>query len=125
MTEQEKQELLKSHAPEDEGAKKRYEENPPHIVEKLNWNEGEGVISELSTKDLIQLGSRYLNDFGVLLRNLLHYQLRIEKILTFIAEDRGIDVNKAFKEDAKKVEQLINARVEASKEALKNIKKSN
>lgn len=122
MTENEKKELLESHKPTDENAKKNYEDNPPRVIEGLEYQAGEGIIAKLSREDLIQLASRYLNDFGVLLRNVVHFQLRQEKLMTFIAEKMGIDVKQAFKDDAAKTAELMEKRLEQSKEELKNFK---
>ena len=122
MTENEKKELLESHKPADKEGAKRYEENPPRIIDGLEYQPGEGVVGYLSKEDLIQLGSRYLNDFGVLLRNVVHFQLRCEKVLTFIAEKLGVDVAKEFKNDAAKTAELMEQRLQQSKEELKNFK---
>ena len=119
----EKEKLLKLLAEHlfanDPETKKAYEANPPIIAEKLPWQPGEFIVSELSKKDLIQLASRYLNDICVYEKNQVHFLLRIEKLLTFLCEEQGIDVEAKFKEDAKKQAELIQARIEASKKALK------
>jgi len=120
MTENEKKELLESHKPVDEDAAKRYEDNPPRIVDKLEYQPGEGVVGELPEGDFKQLITRYLNDFGVLLRNVVHFQLRTEKVLEFIAKNQGIDLAKEFKEDAKAVQLAMEQHQEAVKQALKN-----
>ena len=125
MNENEKKELLESHKPTDENAKKNYEDNPPRIIESLEYQAGEGIIAKLSREDLIQLASRYLNDFGVLLRNVVHFQLRQEKLMTFIAEKMGIDVKQAFKEDAAKTAELMEKRLEQSKKDLEKVGKTN
>ena len=104
----------------DENFKKQYLENPPQIVEKLQWQPGEGVISELSKKDLIQLASRYANDNAVILKNILHFELRIEKLLTWLCEEKGIDVQKKFKEDAKRAEEQLEKQTEQLKKALEH-----
>lgn len=119
MTENEKKELLESHKPADEDAAKRYEANPPHIVDKIEYQPGEGVVGELPEGDFKQLMTRYLNDFGVLLRNILHFQLRTEKVLEFIARNQGIDLVKEFKEDAKAMQAAMDSRLESTKEAIK------
>lgn len=105
---------------DDENFKKQYLENPPHVATRLQWQPGEGIISELSKKDLIQLASRYANDRNVLLRNILHFELRIEKLLTWLLETKGVDVKAKFKEDAKKVEQELEKKGELLKEELEN-----
>lgn len=125
MNENEKKELLEAHKPTDKEGAKRYEENPPRIIEGLEYQAGEGIISKLSRDDLIQLASRYLNDFGVLLRNVVHFQLRQEKLMTFIAEKMGIDVAKAFKDDAAKTAEMMEQRLQQSKEDLKKFGKTN
>lgn len=119
MNENEKKELLESHKPADEDAAKRYEANPPHIVDKIEYQPGEGVVGELPEGDFKQLMTRYLNDFGVLLRNILHFQLRTEKVLEFIARNQGIDLVKEFKEDAKAMQAAMDSRLESTKEAIK------
>lgn len=119
MNENEKKELLESHKPVDEDAAKRYEANPPHIVDKIEYQPGEGVVGELPEGDFKQLMTRYLNDFGVLLRNILHFQLRTEKVLEFIARNQGIDLVKEFKEDAKAMQAAMDSRLESTKEAIK------
>jgi len=125
MTENEKKELLESHKPVDEDAAKRYEDNPPRIVDKLEYQPGEGVVGELPEGDFKQLITRYLNDFGVLLRNVVHFQLRTEKVLEFMATKMGIDVSKEFKEDAKRVAEQMEAQERAIKEQLQNCGKKN
>lgn len=123
MNKKQIEELLKEHClTNDKDFVKSYKENPPQIIEKLQWFAGEGIVSELSTKDLVQLLSRYLNDNGIYIKNILHFILRIEKLLTFIAEKEGIDVNKAFKEDAKKVAEKMEENLQKSKEAIKKYK---
>lgn len=118
MNEKELKELLASHRPANEELAKQFDEVQPNIIEKLEWQPNEAVISELSTKDLIQLGSRYLNDFAIYIKNILHFELRIEKLLTFLLEEKGIDVNKKFKEDAKKMLKAQEQALQESKDAL-------
>lgn len=118
MNEKELKELLASHRPANEELAKQFDEANPNIIEKLEWQPNEAVISELSTKDLIQLGSRYLNDFAIYMKNILHFELRIEKLLTFLLEEKGIDVNKKFKEDAKKMLKIREQALQESKDAL-------
>lgn len=123
MNKKEIEELLKEHClTDDKEFIKNYKENPPQIIEKLQWFAGEGIISELSTKDLVQLLSRYLNDGGVYIKNILHFILRIEKLLTFIAVKLGVNVNEEFKNDAKKIAEKMEENLQKSKEALKNHK---
>ena len=124
MTENEKKELLESHKPDDEEAAKRYEDNPPRIVDKIEYQPGEGVVGELPEGDFKQLITRYLNDFGVLLRNVVHFQLRTEKVLEFIAKNQGIDLAKEFKEDAKAAQLAMEQHQEAVKQALKDCGKN-
>ena len=124
MTKNEKKELLESHKPVDEDAAKRYEDNPPRIVDKLEYQPGEGVVGELPEGDFKQLITRYLNDFGVLLRNVVHFQLRTEKVLEFIAKNQGIDLAKEFKEDAKAAQLAMEQHQEAVKQALKDCGKN-
>lgn len=102
----------------DEDFVKAYKENPPQIATNLQWQPGEGIISELSKKDLIQLASRYANDLSVYVKNILHFELRIERLLTWLCEAQGIDVKAKFKEDAKIREQEIEKGIEESKEQL-------
>lgn len=118
MNEKELKELLASHRPANEELAKQFDEANPNIIEKLEWQPNEAVISELSTKDLIQLGSRYLNDFAIYMKNILHFELRIEKLLTFLLEEKGIDVNKKFKDDAKKMLKIREQALQESKDAL-------
>ena len=125
MNEQEKKELLESHKPSDPELAKVYEQNPPHIAEKLEYLAGEGVVGHLPDADYKQLMTRYLNDFGVVLRNFLHFELRIEKLLQFMATKMGIDVAKEFKEDARKVAEQMEANERAIKEQLQNCGKKN
>lgn len=125
MTEQEKKELLESHKPSDPELAKVYEQNPPHIAEHLEYLAGEGVVGHLPDADYKQFIIRYLNDFGVVLRNLLHFELRIEKELQFMATKMGIDVAKEFKEDARKVAEQMEANERAIKEQLQNCGKKN
>ena len=119
----EKKELLKLIAEhlltDDKEFVKAYKENEPQIQEKLQWQPGEAIISELSTKDLIQLGSRYLNNISVYEKNLLHLLIRIEKELQWLLEIQGVDVQKKFREDAKKQAELLEQRIEKSKEEIK------
>lgn len=103
---------------EDEEFVKAYKENPPQVATNLQWQPGEGIISELSKKDLIQLASRYANDLSVYVKNILHFELRIERLLTWLCEAQGIDVKAKFKEDAKAKEQELQERIEKSKEDL-------
>ena len=104
----------------DENFKKQYLANPPHIATRLQWQPGEGVISELPKKDLIQLASRYANDNNVLLKNILHFELRIEKLLTWLFESNGVEVKAKFKEDAKRAEEELEKKGELLKEQLEN-----
>ena len=106
----------------DEKLVKEYMDNPPEVVRKLAYMPGEAVISELSKKDLIQLLSRYLNNDGVYTKNILHFLIRIEKLLTWNLEAQGIDVKAKFKEDAKQQEELLEQKIRESKEALEKIK---
>lgn len=124
MTKEEIAKFLEEHKPTDPEQAKAFENNLPHIVETLEYFAGEGVVSQLNDGDKFQFLTRYLNDFGVLLRNILHFELRIEKLLTFIAEGNGIDVKKAFKDDAAKQAELLDKRIEESKEQLQNFKKN-
>jgi len=125
MNEQEKKQLLESHKPSDPELAKVYEQNPPHIADHLEYLAGEGVVGHLPDADYKQLIIRYLNDFGVVLRNLLHFELRIEKELQFMATKMGIDVSKEFKEDAKRVAEQMEAQERAVKEQLQNCGKKN
>lgn len=97
-----------------------YKQNPPVIEDVLQWQPGEAIISELSKEDLIQLGSRYLNNISVYEKNILHFAIRIEKLLTWLLEEKGVDVQAKFREDAKKQAELLDQRIEESKKALKN-----
>jgi len=109
--------LLSEHLlTDDPNVVEAYKNNPPQIIEKLQWECGEGIISELDNKDLIQLLSRYLNNDGVYVKNILHLLLRIEKLLTFIAKKSGVDVDKEFKDDAKKQAEILKIR-ESTKES--------
>jgi len=99
--------------------KKAYEKNPPIVEETLAWQPGELIVSELSENDKFQLLSRYLNNISVYLKNEIHLQLRIEKLLTFLLEAQGIDVQAKFREDAKKQAELLEQRIEESKKAVK------
>lgn len=104
----------------DPEVKKAYEKNPPLVEDVLAWQPGELIVSELSENDKFQLLSRYLNNISVYLKNEVHLQLRIEKLLTFLLEAQGIDVQAKFKEDAEKQAKLIEQRIEESKKAIKN-----
>ena len=111
--------LLKDHLlTDDKEFVESYEQNPPQIQKKLQYQPGEAIISELSPKDLIQLGSRYLNNISVYEKNNLHFLIRIERLLTWLCEASGINVQEKFKEDAKAQAELIEKRIQASKEAL-------
>lgn len=111
--------LLKEHLiTDDEEFVKAYKDNPPQVQEKLLYQPGEAIISELSKKDLVQLASRYLNNISVYEKNLLHLLIRIEKELTWLCEEKGINVQAKFREDAKKQEELLEARIAASKKKL-------
>lgn len=116
-----KKELLKSQhlITKDEAFVKEYKQNPPVIEEQLQWQPGEVIISELSKEDLIQLGSRYLNNISVYLKNILHLMLRTEKELAWLLEKNGVDVGEKFKQDAKEQAELLNARIEEAKKQLK------
>ena len=118
--------LLKEHMlSTDEEFVKAYEENPPIIEEKLGWQPGEIIISELPPKDQAQVLSRYLNNLSIYDKNNLHLLLRIERLLTWLCEAQGIDVAKKFREDAKAQAELMEARLQASKKALENSTKKN
>lgn len=118
--------LLKEHMlSTDEEFVKAYEENPPLIEEKLQWQPGEVIISELPPKDLAQVLSRYLNNLSIYDKNILHLLLRMERLLTWLCEEKGIDVVEKFKEDAKAQAELMEARLQASKRALENSTKKN
>jgi len=99
---------------------KAYKENPPVVADKLQWQPGEQIISELELKDLAQLFSRYLNNDGVYTKNILHLLIRIEKELTWLLERFDVNVNTKFKEDAKAQAELLEQRLQESKEALRN-----
>ena len=103
----------------DEEFVKQYKENPPQVIEKLAWQPGEAIIGKLSKEDLLQLLSRYLNNDGVYTKNILHLLIRIEKELQWLLEEKGVDVQGKFKEDAKKQAELVEERIRQSKEALK------
>ena len=107
---------------EDEELVKNYKENPPQVIRSLAYMPGEAIISELDKKDLIQLFSRYLNNDGVYTKNILHLLLRIEKLLSWLCEEEGINVKEKFKEDAKIQAEELEKRIQESKEALQNIK---
>ena len=119
----EKEQLLKLLAEHllssDAEFKKAYEKNPPVVEEKLAWQPGELIVGELSENDKYQLLSRYLNNISVYLKNEVHLQLRIEKLLTFLLEAQGINVQEKFREDAKKQAELVEQRIEESKKAIK------
>ena len=122
----EKEKLLKEHLITDEkGFVDAYNENPPQIQEKLEWQPGEAIISELSTKDLIQLASRYLNNDAVYTKNILHLLIRMERLLTWLLEAQGVDVQARFREDAKKQAELLEKRIEDSKAELKKAVENN
>ena len=119
-----KEQLLKEHLlTEEKEFVKEYKENPPQIQEKLGWQPGEAIISELSAKDLIQLGSRYLNNISVYEKNILHLLIRVEKELAWLLEEKGVDVQAKFREDAKLQAELLEQRIENSKKELKNFAK--
>lgn len=99
--------------------KKAYKENPPIVEETLAWQPGELIVGELSANDKYQLLSRYLNNISVYLKNEVHLQLRIEKLLTFLLEAQGVDVQAKFREDAKKQAELVEQRIEETKKAIK------
>lgn len=114
------EELIKEHLlTDDKEFKNAYEQNPPLVATEIQWQPGEQIISELPQKDLIQLLSRYLNNDGVYVKNLLHLLLRIEKELTWLLEANGVDVNKKFKEDAKRQAELIEENIEKAKQEIK------
>lgn len=116
----EKEKLLAEHLlSSDAEFKKAYKENPPVVEEKLAWQPGELIVGELSENDKYQLLSRYLNNISVYLKNEVHLQLRIEKLLTFLLEAQGVDVQAKFREDAKKQAELIESRIEETKKAIK------
>lgn len=118
--------LLDSHIlTDDEEFVNEYKSNPPQVAEKLQWQPGEAIISELSKKDLIQLLSRYLNNEGTYIKNILHFLLRIERMLTWELEAKGIDVNKKFKEDAKKKAEQMELNLAQAKAELENLSKKN
>lgn len=124
MNEKELAKLIAEHLLEkDEDFKKAYLENPPQVATAIQWQPGEGIISELPEKDLIQLGSRYLNDLSVYVKNILHFELRIEKLLTWLCETQGIDVKEKFKQDAKEAYEKQQEQLEASKKALEDAAK--
>jgi hypothetical protein len=116
-------ELIKAHLySTDEEFVKEYESNPPHVAEKLQWQPGEAIISELSKKDLTQLWARYNNDIVVFEKNILHMLLRIEKLLTFLAEEKGINVKEAFRKDAQEREKELEEQQAKLKKQLENYK---
>ena len=120
------EQLLKEHMlSSDEEFVKEYEKNPPMVEEKLQWQPGEIIISELPPKDLAQVLSRYLNNISVYNKNMLHLLLCMERLLTWLCEERGIDVAQKFKEDARAQAELMEARIQASKKALENSPKKN
>lgn len=96
-----------------------YKENPPKVETKLQYQPGEPIIAYLPKEDLIQLASRYLNDNAVYLKNILHFLVRIERLLTWELEEQGVDIQAKFKEDAKKQAELVEQRIVESKKALK------
>jgi len=117
-----KEELIKQHKPKNEEQAKIYEQNPPTIIKDIEWFANEAVFSELSQKDFNQVISRYLNNISVYDKNIVHLLLRIEKLLTFLLVDKGLDVDKLFKEDAKLQAEKMEQQERAIKEQLKNIK---
>lgn len=121
MQKEELEKLLLDHLLTDEKEEvKQYKQNPPQVIEKLQWQPGEAIIGKLSKEDLLQLLSRYLNNDGVYTKNILHLLIRIEKELQWLLEEKGVDVQAKFKEDAKKQAELVEERIRQSKEALKN-----
>jgi len=121
MEKKELKDLLDAHILTDDKAFiKEFKSNPPQVCERLQWQPGEGIVSELPTKDLIQLLSRYLNNDGIYVKNILHYLLRCERLLTWIAEAQGVDVDKKFKEDAKIKAEQMEQNLSKIKEQLKN-----
>jgi len=118
MTEKE---LLKKHLlTDDKEFVAQYEANPPQIIKDLQWQAGEGIISELDPKDWVQLLSRYLNNDGVYVKNILHFLLRCERLLTWIAEANGVNVDAKFKQDAKEKLEKQEELNKLIKEQLKN-----
>ena len=115
----EKEKLLAAHLlTEDKDFIESYKQNPPQIQEKLEWQPGEAIISELDKKDLIQLGSRYLNNLSIYDKNILHFVIRIERLLTWLLEAQGVNVQEKFKEDAKAQAELIEEKIRVAKEQL-------
>ena len=115
----EKEKLLADHLlTEDKDFVESYKQNPPQIQEKLEWQPGEAIISELDKKDLIQLGSRYLNNLSIYDKNILHFVIRIERLLTWLLEAQGVNVQEKFKEDAKAQAELIEEKIRVAKEQL-------
>ena len=125
FTEKELLELITKHLIQnDEEFAKAYKENPPQVATDLQWQPGECIISELSTKDLVQLGSRYVNDLVTFVKNILHFELRIERLLTWLCEANGSDVDKKFKQDAKVKQEQMEKHQEAIKKALEEAGKN-
>lgn len=121
MQKEELEKLLLDHLLTDEKEEvEQYKQNPPQVIEKLQWQPGEAIIGKLSKEDLLQLLSRYLNNDGVYTKNILHLLIRIEKELQWLLEEKGVDVQAKFREDAKKQAELVEERIRQSKEALKN-----
>ena len=115
----EKEKLLADHLlTEDKDFVESYKQNPPQVQEKLEWQPGEAIISELDKKDLIQLGSRYLNNLSIYDKNILHFVIRIERLLTWLLEAQGVNVQEKFKEDAKAQAELIEEKIRVAKEQL-------
>lgn len=116
--------LIKAHLyATDEDFIKAYNENPPHVADKLQWQPGEAIVSELSKKDLVQLWARYNNDIVVFEKNILHILLRVEKLLTFIATNSGINVKDEFKKDAERAAQELEEKQIEIKKQLENLGK--
>ena len=82
--------------------KKALEENPPKIIDKLDFGPGEIVFSKLDDGERFQVITRYLNDICSITKSMLQITADQYVIIEFLCKKLGIDVAKEkFKSNKK------------------------
>ena len=99
--------------------KKALEENPPKIIEKLDFGPGEIVFSKLHYGERFQVITQYLNDICSITKSMLQITADQYVIIEFLCKKLGIDVAKEKRELAEKIQKQQEEELSKVKEEIK------
>ena len=100
------------------------EEKKIIYIDKLERLDGEVDFSKLSKEDLIQLATRYANDFATYLKNIVLFQAQQTEMLKWLCENNGIDVNAKRKKTAKLLKEKMAQTEKETKEKIEKVVKN-